>query len=112
VLHDLRRRAAAVHVENVSANFLRHLSSHAHALYLSSKDLHRKRPLVFVKAHLPFRLRIASRQTLYGNELGNRQANTATPLQQTSKRDVRYSTSGGLISISRILKGLISVITV
>src|SRR6185503_5509430 len=91
VLHDLRSRAAAVHVENVSADFLRHLGGHAHALNLSSKDLHRKRSLVFEKAHLPLRLRIVSRQTLHGNKLGNRQTNTAAPLQQASKRDVRHA---------------------
>ena len=49
---------------NIRANLLGHLRRHAHPLRLSTKNLHRKRPLVFVEAHLPFRLRIVSRQTL------------------------------------------------
>src|SRR5262249_24101905 len=88
---DLRRRTTAIHVEYVRADFLRHPGGHCHALRLTTKDLHRKRPLIFVEAHLPFRLRIVARQTLNRNELRNRQTNTATPFQQTPKRHVRHT---------------------
>jgi hypothetical protein len=54
VLHNLRRGTAAIYVENIGAHFLRHLRRHAHALRLAAKDLHRKRPLILVKPHLPF----------------------------------------------------------
>ena len=62
VLHNFRRRTAAVDVEDVGANFFRHLGRHAHALRLAAKNLHRKRPLVRIKPHLPFRFWIAARQ--------------------------------------------------
>src|SRR5689334_24626024 len=44
-----------------------------------------------VKTHLPFRLRIVSRQTFDRNKLRNRQAHTTTPLQQTPERHVRHA---------------------
>src|ERR1043165_3375705 len=91
MLHYFRRRTTAVDVENVGPDFLRHLSRHAHAFRLAAKDLHRERPLVLVKTHLPFRFRIVSRQTFDGNKLRNRQAHTTTPLQQTPERHVRHA---------------------
>jgi len=54
MLHNFRCGAAAVHVENICANFFSQLGGHTHALGLPAKNLHRERALVFVKAHLPF----------------------------------------------------------
>ena len=54
VLYNLRRGTAAIHVENVCANFFGQFGGHAHAFRLAAKNLHRERPLVFIKAHLPF----------------------------------------------------------
>jgi len=88
VLDDFRRRTTTVHVENISANFLGHLGGHAHSFRLPAEDLHRKRPLVFVEPHLPFRLWIVAREPFDRDEFRNRQADTATPFQQTTKRHI------------------------
>src|SRR5688572_31194298 len=92
MLHDFRRRTTTVDVENVGPDFLGHLRRHAHPFRLPAEDLHRERPLVLVEAHLPFRLWIVSRETFNRNELGNRQADAAAPLQQPAKRQDRKST--------------------
>ena len=68
MLHDFRRRAAAVHVENVGADFLGHLGRQGHAFRLATEDLDGERPFVFVKTHLAFRLGIVSRETFDRDE--------------------------------------------
>src|ERR1043165_3752122 len=91
MLHDLRRWTTTVNVEYVSANFLGYLRRHRHALRLTPKDLHRKWALVFVKTHLPFRLRVVARQTLNRNELRHRQTNTAATFEQTAEGHIGHS---------------------
>ena len=91
MLHDFWRRTPAIHIQNVRANFFGHLCSHAHALRLAAKDLHRKRALVFIKAHLPFRFRIVAREAFHRNEFGNSQTDAAALFQQTPKRNIRHT---------------------
>jgi hypothetical protein len=108
---------AAVHVENVGADFLRHLGGHAHAFRLSAKDLHRKRPLVFVKRICRFDFGLL--RVKPSTEM-NSETDRPTPPRRFNKRRketsvtpaIGESISGGLISMSRILNGLISVIRV
>jgi hypothetical protein len=43
-------------------DFLSHFGRHPHPFRLTSENLHRKRPLVFVEAHLTFRFWIIARE--------------------------------------------------
>ena len=91
VLHDFRRRAAAVYIQNIRSDFLGHLGGHAHALRLRAEDLHRKRALVLIETHLAFRFWIITRQAFDRDEFGNSQANAAPPLQQPPERNVSHA---------------------
>ena len=90
MLHDFWRRTPAIHVQDVRADFFGHLCRQAHALMLAAEDLHRKRALVFVKAHLSFRFWIAAREAFHRNEFGNRETDAAALFQQTPKRNIRH----------------------
>src|SRR5438128_2486362 len=91
MLYNFRGRTAAVHVENVRANFFSHLGGHAHPLRLSAKNLHREWSLVLIEAHLPFRFWIVPRQAFDGNEFGNSQPDTAALLHQASKGNIGHA---------------------
>ena len=65
--------------------------SAAHPLRLRAENLHRKRALVFVEAHLAFRFWIISGQAFDRDEFGNGQANAAAPLQQAPERNVGHA---------------------
>ena len=91
VLHDFRRRTAAVYIENIRADFFGHLGGHAHALRLPAENLNRKRALVPVEAHLAFRFWIISRQAFDRDEFGNRKTNAAAALQQAPERNVGHA---------------------
>ena len=91
VLHHFGGGAAAVYIQDVGADLFGHLRGHAHALRLAAKDLHCKRALVLIKAHLPFRFRIVAREAFHRNEFGNSQTDAAALFQQTPKRNIRHT---------------------
>ena len=87
VLDDLRRRAAAVDIENIRADLLRHLRAHRHSLGLPAEDLHRERPLFLVKTHLPLRFRIM-RASSPSTEINSETTRPTPPRRLISRRKV------------------------
>jgi len=66
--HDLGCRAAAVHIQDVGPDLLRHFRTHRHSFGLSTENLHSERALILVESHLSLGLRIMAGQALDRNE--------------------------------------------
>ena len=91
MLHNFRSRAATVHIKNIGADFFSHFRRHAHPLRLAAEDLNRKRPLVFVEAHLALRLWIVARESFDRNKLRYGETDPTACFQQTAKGNVGHT---------------------